>query len=883
MTAELIGGVCGTAVLFLTGLWLWRRRSNPHLQLAKAEEKLRSGRAQAAQRQFLRVVELVKLGKAKNAERNGLASRAHLALAGIEQSAGKRHEAVIHYLQARSLGVSLSKDAVHLLAECYAEKHEASEEACEAYLSYLSSGLKTGPAAERVYAHMQSLCQVTEEMKAAQRKPRGDLNRRVIAANPRLEWAHYFLGLVSLLDGRAAEAVDSFRRAQALNKDRSLTYYWLAVCYLQMPEPDLELPIEMIERFLSSPQGGAKTRKREAQLCSEIAKRLIQRIGGGNTWKDCSSDGRQSEVKRAIHYLLVAAEKQPEDAAHHYDLGRAYQLINSHPEAIAAFQRVVQLNPKKREYAQSLGLACWAHGRIPEAIDALTRAVEIDPGYGAAHGSLGEIYFEQNNYADAVVHLQIALSSKEMKNRWRAFLVRALHSEGRHDQLVEFVSALKPDDRPFDDDEEAAYAAGRSCSMLSRFDEAVHWLRSVAGRPDATYFLGCAHANIKNFAAAQECFDKLISSGCTLSSQAVLQRGHLLFVQGDVKGAEKDYRLAAGATPCSWEALYALGGLAIGRADFPEAVSHLSTAVTIQPENARLRFALALALELQGDEDNALQYYESVAPGSDAEAAAKLRVGVIRCRRGEFAEALRVLNVCAEGGNDGDTLLFYRGTAFAMAGLCEDAIREWERLRDRHPENDRLKLNLARARYLLGGQRLAQNQYRPAIEQWERYLTDYPMDDNMAGNLAELHFREALAVFKSGAANANSQARECLQAAVKRDPRNRTYRFFLALCDVFSGEDASGGILSLRSLLEEDRTPKNLYHLGLCLLQRGEDDEAVQLFKEVRSLPDAYGYRRYASWALANVFIGNAKYGEAAEILALDGTPTGDAMEGVPS
>ena len=222
----------------------------------------------------------------------------------------------------------------------------------------------------------------------------------------------------------------------------------------------------------------------------------------------------------------------------------------------------------------------------------------------------------------------------------------------------------------------------------------------------------------------------------------------------------------------------------------------------------RSRFALALALELQGDEDNALQYYESVAPGSDAEAAAKLRVGVIRCRRGEFAEALRVLNVCAEGGNDGDTLLFYRGTAFAMAGLCEDAIREWERLRDRHPENDRLKLNLARARYLLGGQRLAQNQYRPAIEQWERYLTDYPMDYNMAGNLAELHFREALAVFKSGAANANSQARECLQAAVKRDPRNRTYRFFLALCDVFSGEDASGGILSLRSLPRRTALPR---------------------------------------------------------------------------
>ena len=281
MTIPMAGALLiGIGLCFLLLLYL-RKRANPYLQLKKAERELKEGKGTAAHSRFLHVVALVEGGNARSVELDELASQAHLAVAEIERARGSRQEAAHHYRKAKALGAVLPISAVFLMAECYAERNETGEDAVDAYLTYLSSGPKTGPAAEQVHAIMQSFCQVTEDMKSAQRKPLGDLNRRVLAANPYLEWAHYFFGLASLLEGRTSEAIGAFVKARKINPDRALTCYWLGVCHLQLPVPDLDAAISVVDEFLSFPHGDIKrTGKREARVCLEISRRLIEAAGG---------------------------------------------------------------------------------------------------------------------------------------------------------------------------------------------------------------------------------------------------------------------------------------------------------------------------------------------------------------------------------------------------------------------------------------------------------------------------------------------------------------------------------------------------------------------------------------------------------------------------
>lgn len=863
----MIGFVISGIAVLIALLWFLRWRSEPRFQLRWAEKALGEGKISAAQGRFLRVISLVEAGKATADTSGEIASRAHLAVAEIEHGQGNPTEAVAHYRAAKTLGASLPNGAVLLIAESCAAKRETGDDVVEAYLTYLVSGPRTGAAAEQVYAALQNICQVTEDMKPAQRKPAAELNRRVIAVNPELEWAHYFLGLASLLDGRASDAIVTFGKARDLNPRRALTFYWLAVCYLQLPAPVLDEAIGMIEKFLSFAQDDSKTRKRESRVCSEIAKRLVETNGGFNAPEEFLDDQKRANLDRAIHYLEVAVKRTPENAPDQYDLGRAYRLKGARAEAVAAFRQALNLNPQEKLYAYNLGLECLKFGQVTAAIRALEQAIAISSGYEDAHGTLGGIYFMEGSDEKAVAHLHIALVSGKRNPRLLGLLVRALCAQGNHRTVAEELDRRKADPSPLQGDVDAAYAAGRSYSALSRFEEALGWLRGVNDRPDATYFLGCVHANLKQYAEAMACFDELSRTGGEWASRASLQRGHVLQMLGDDQGAVNNYGELIAADPNNVEALKALGELALVRGDLGEAVLKFSAALAIRPENCDLRFALGLALERKGDLEEALRNYEAAAQDG-AGSYVLLRIGVIRCRLGEFVEALRSLDLSAQPGNVTDTLLFYHGLANVSLGRYEEAIRDWSELEKGCPGNERLQLNLARARYVLGTLYISLGNREAAIEQWEQYLSQYPMAENVARDIGELHFRNALEALSEETPRAIEQARECFSAALQRDPGNRTYRLYAALCDARSGTRFEGAIGTLRSLAEEDRRePAVLYHLGWCLLQDGKASEAAQMFEQVQVFKEAYDYRRYASWALSNLLVEEGKFQEAAEIL----------------
>src|SRR5581483_11696749 len=161
------------------------------------------------------------------------------------------------------------------------------------------------------------------------------------------------------------------------------------------------------------------------------------------------------------------------------------------------------------------------------------------------------------------------------------------------------------------------------------------------------------------------------------------------------------------------------------------------------PNNAAARFALAVALEKRGQEQQALEHYLAVPSDAADGPKAALRAAILQCRLGEYESALKLLEGYNTTGSEKATVLFYRGFAHASGGNTKAAIADWTELRQLQPNNERLLLNLARVHYLRGAAQMQAGRFPEAISSWEEYLRLYPADEKAARDIAELHMRMA--------------------------------------------------------------------------------------------------------------------------------------------
>jgi tetratricopeptide (TPR) repeat protein len=591
---------------------------------------------------------------------------------------------------------------------------------------------------------------------------------------------------------------------------------------------------------------------------------------------------RLTSLDRAIHYLEVAIERSPEDAAIHFDLGRAYRMKGVRAKAEEAFRQASVLTPGEKTYMYELGIECSVLGRTEDAILALERAVKLSPVYEAARDALGEIYYRTHDYRRAAEHFESALGSATRNPRRFALFVRACYQLGDFARIVDRVDQRKADPSPLDGDSDTVYAAGRAYSIVGRPVDAIFWLQKVSTSPEARYFLACAYARIGQYPEALKCFESLDNTSGEWFQKAVVQRAHVLRIQGDAEQAKSLYQSSAAADRNNFEAIRALGEISLEQGDLTDATSQFSAAVALRPESVEVRYELGIALERSGELNEALSQYQA-AVESRGHAKEWLRIGVVQCRLGRFAEAIQAFDSCEREEDRSDALLFYRGLAFAVQSKCDDAIRDWAELEQRHPDSERLGLNLARVRYVQGSQFLAKGKPELAIENWELYLKCYPMDENVCADIAELHFRIALEQIRTGTSGAFEGARLHLAAAIQRDPKNGTYRLFQALFNAHCGTNVPDAVNVVRALASENQedNPVLLYHLGWCLLQNGQSSEAAQMFERVRNMPNCNEYAQYASWALLNKMISDGNFEGAFEALMVASLPVPNAGQEV--
>jgi len=149
----------------------------------------------------------------------------------------------------------------------------------------------------------------------------------------------------------------------------------------------------------------------------------------------------QATLQRAFELARTAVQLEPNLPLAHAHLADAHLFRREYDEALAAWNRVFDLNPNFTDfrYGQALNFA----GRSEEGVAALKRYMRLDPfAPPAALIHLGAAHLAQKQYAEALVPLRDAVTRAPQMPRARMLLAATYALMGRTDDAREQIAEL---------------------------------------------------------------------------------------------------------------------------------------------------------------------------------------------------------------------------------------------------------------------------------------------------------------------------------------------------------------------------------------------------------------------------------------------------------
>ena len=219
---------------------------------------------------------------------------------------------------------------------------------------------------------------------------------------------------------------------------------------------------------------------------------------------------QKGHVNEAIAQYQKALQINPNRADADINLGNALIRKGSVDEAIAHYQKALQIKPDFAGAYYNLGDALIRKGSVNEAIAQYQKALQIKPDYAEAHVNLGNALLQKGSVDEALAHYQRALQIKPDFAEAHYNLGDALIRKGSVDQAIaHFQRALEIDP----DFAEAHINLGHALIRKGKMDEAIaHFQKALQVSPDyaeaqkslAWVLATCPQASLRNGKRAVE-------------------------------------------------------------------------------------------------------------------------------------------------------------------------------------------------------------------------------------------------------------------------------------------------------------------------------------------------------------------------------------------
>ena len=157
------------------------------------------------------------------------------------------------------------------------------------------------------------------------------------------------------------------------------------------------------------------------------------------------SSGR---IHEALTQGTALARQFPNDPSVPNLLGAIYSALGQHDNAIACYNKAIQLKPDFVAAYSNLGNVLTDLGKHKDAIISYNKSIELNPRYAQAHNNLGKILNQIGKHKEAIVSCTKAIKEKPDLTEAYINLGCALNELGKREEAIEKYNravALRPD------------------------------------------------------------------------------------------------------------------------------------------------------------------------------------------------------------------------------------------------------------------------------------------------------------------------------------------------------------------------------------------------------------------------------------------------------
>lgn len=252
----------------------------------------------------------------------------------------------------------------------------------------------------------------------------------ILHADPQRETALAAKAHILLETDRPQEARAYFHQAHLQSEK---VEYYMGTVHTYMAEGDWANALMRLEQLHAAAPPNAR---QYPQIVSDLA-RTYMRVGESARAREVYQRAAQALPDQSMYryelariYLSEKAwgdaipllEPIPDETENNpdllqsvlFDLGHAYERAAHIPKAIEAFQRLLNLQPDHPGANNYMGYMLAERGeRLLEAKAMIERALKTEPENGAYLDSMGWVYYQLGNYAEAMKYLVKALVIEE--------------------------------------------------------------------------------------------------------------------------------------------------------------------------------------------------------------------------------------------------------------------------------------------------------------------------------------------------------------------------------------------------------------------------------------------------------------------------------------
>lgn len=338
--------------------------------------------------------------------------------------------------------------------------------------------------------------------------------------------------------------------------------------------------------------------KRKSHLLQSLAEIEVLKEGG-----------KREEAKEACLFFL---DDNPQEIKALHLISSIYVDERDWSSAKYYLERAVALAPDDLVLSLQLALVLKSAGEINEARDNLLRLIQINPDFAPAYNNLGTIYFNEQQWQEAINAYQAAIMVRADYLDAYYNLGLAFSNDGRVNDAIETYQALL---QLSANHAGASFQLARLYMAQANYKIALQWLLRLENQfPfhfETQINLATCYLHLGLFMEAKAHYLKAVDININ-DEQVNYNLGVMSMQQGQLADAMTFYLRVLSINPHHFSSHYNIGIVYLTKQDKTNALLHFRKAKQLEPNNENLSHLIAMLTTKQGLPAAPIEYVRSL-------------------------------------------------------------------------------------------------------------------------------------------------------------------------------------------------------------------------------------------------------------------------------